>query len=314
MQDLNENDINIEKDFKKESENILLPFNYRKENFISEYLLRALRYKHSEFSDSLCNRLSLYLHSEFEIKLSNIGVVSFQKWANTLTAPTFITYFKIDPLKGIGFIEIQLDIGFRICERMLGGKPVVIDVNREPTDIEVALLEQVVQLILEEWSLLWNKYQSLRPFILGNENDPRFLTFIPSDTKLLETVFTVEFCGVSRTIRLAFQLQTIEPFFEKLKPPVESQSVNQPEKPDYTDVKWTSVFDEVPLNITAEWGALEMSAREISSLKVGDTVILPADYSETVKVRIEGVEKFFGKLGTIDGKWAVELTRPITEF
>jgi flagellar motor switch protein FliM len=311
MENPNITGANIEKDSNKESVPGLLPFNYRKENFISEYLLRALKYKHIEFSDSLCNRLSLYLHSEFEIKLSNIGVVNFQKWVNSLSSPTFITYFKIEPLRGISFVEIQLDIGFRICERMLGGKPVVIEANREPTDIEVALLDQVVQLILEEWCLLWSKYQPLRPLILGHENDPRFLTLIPPDTKLLDVIFDVEFCGVSRTVRMTFQLQTIEPFFEKLKPPVETHSITKSEKDYYAELKWNSVFDGVPVNITAEWNTIQMSAKQIGSLKVGDTVLLPGDYSETIKVRIEGIEKFFGKLGTVDGKWAVELTRPI---
>lgn len=305
-------DQNKNSDFKEEIvEKFSAPFNFKKESFISEYLLRALRYKQVEFADSLCNRLSLYLHSEFEIKLDDIGVITFQKWASALSSPAFITYFKLEPLRGVSFIEIQLDLGFRICERMLGGKPVIIEPNREPTDIEIALLDQVIQIVLEEWCLQWNKYQALRPLILGHENDPRFLTFLPADSKVLSLAFTVSFCGISREIRMAVQLQTIEPFFDKLKPPVESQSTNQFQS-ETLQLNWNQIFDEVPVNVSAEWDTLEMTAKELSSLKVGDTIILSGDYSETIKVRIEGVDKFLGRLGTIDGKWAVELTRPIS--
>jgi flagellar motor switch protein FliM len=124
--------------------------------------------------------------------------------------------------------------------------------------------------------------------------------------------FNVNFCGISRDVCFAVQLDTIEPFFEKLKPPVETQISNQTAIESSKSI-WNSVFDDVPVFITANWDTLEMKAREISNLKIGDVITLNGDYSETIKLRIGGIEKFSGRLGTQNGKWAVELRRPIEQ-
>lgn len=283
--------------------------NIKKESAISPYLLRALKQRHSEFGESLCNRLTLYLHSEFNIKLQSASIIQYSQFLNLLSDPTYVVFFKIEPLKGIGFLEIVPDIGFRICERMLGGRPVVIEPNREPTDIEVALIDQVVYIILEEWCQIWAKFEKLRPLILGHESDPVFLNLVENNVKFFNAVFEIEFCGITRNLTLAIQVDSIESFLDKLKPPVQQEPKAKVSEKKEEPVEWNDIFNETPIEVSAQWDKLEMTAREIGSLKLGETILLKGDYSEAIKIKIGGVDKFFGRLGTCDGKWAVEITR-----
>jgi flagellar motor switch protein FliM len=68
-------------------------------------------------------------------------------------------------------------------------------------------------------------------------------------------------------------------------------------------------LDDVQLPITAEWQGLDVTARDVLHLQVGD--VLPVGpQSIQVSLRLGEVSKFQGRLGTAGGHWAVELTRP----
>ena len=45
----------------------------------------------------------------------------------------------------------------------------------------------------------------------------------------------------------------------------------------------------------------------VVGLRVGDIVPLPPEFAERVQVKLASEKKFFGRLGTLDGRWAVEI-------
>jgi flagellar motor switch protein FliM len=70
-------------------------------------------------------------------------------------------------------------------------------------------------------------------------------------------------------------------------------------------------LDEVELPVTAEWQGLELSARQILHLTVGDVLQINPQLARQVTVRLGELAKFNGHLGTLAGHWAVELTQAI---
>ncbi len=73
-------------------------------------------------------------------------------------------------------------------------------------------------------------------------------------------------------------------------------------------MQWNRNFDEVPVPISAIWDDLVLTARQVANLKPGDLLPLDARSTRQVKLRLGGVAKFEGHLGTTDGKWAVAVT------
>jgi flagellar motor switch protein FliM len=63
--------------------------------------------------------------------------------------------------------------------------------------------------------------------------------------------------------------------------------------------------------VTAEWPALEMTARDLTNLKVGDVLPLDGEVVNQVRLRLAALPKFIGRLGTTGSKWAVEITETI---
>jgi len=75
--------------------------------------------------------------------------------------------------------------------------------------------------------------------------------------------------------------------------------------------KWNRCFDDVCVLVTAEWEGLEMTARQILALKVGDVLPLDSRRTQQVSVRVADRLTFQGRPGTLAGQWAVELTQPV---
>jgi flagellar motor switch protein FliM len=50
-----------------------------------------------------------------------------------------------------------------------------------------------------------------------------------------------------------------------------------------------------------------MSARRLADLRVGDLLELEEDLPSRVRLRLASLPKFNGRLGTRNGKWAVEI-------
>ena len=77
--------------------------------------------------------------------------------------------------------------------------------------------------------------------------------------------------------------------------------------------QWNSCFDDVRVPVRMEWEGMEMTARDVLALKIGDVVRLDPRSAGQVRVCVADLPRFAGRPGTLAGKWAVELTRIIKD-
>lgn len=283
---------------------------FRQSGFLAPSELRRIRLRHEQFIRSLAGRLAIFLRLEYTVQLTKVQIVGYQKFTESLPSPSHITLFKVDPLKGVGLLVIPPRLALSLDDRLLGGPGEMPDSSRELSEIEVALIDQVAMLLLVEWSNHWPEMRDLRPSILDHENNSRFLQTAPPDTAMLIFTMDAGVNGALEPIQFAFPYATVEPLMRLLTPAM-PESESAPARSG--QVKWNAQFDEVRVPITAEWHGLEMSAGEISRLKPGDVVMLAPQCAAQVHLKLGNVPKFIGRPGTSDGKWAAQLTNPITD-
>ncbi len=74
---------------------------------------------------------------------------------------------------------------------------------------------------------------------------------------------------------------------------------------------WRKSYDQITMPVRAQWDALELSLRELASLRAGDVIELPAGLMEQTQVLLNGAPKFIGTIGLDSDRVAVQLTRKI---
>jgi flagellar motor switch protein FliM len=270
--------------------------------------MRKLRAHETRFVNATAARAELFLRSEFSLALGAIQIETRQKLIEQWTAPTHLILFKTEPLRGVSVLEIPLRLGLTMADHLLGGPGRIEQTTREMSQIEKALLDQFAQIILEEWCNNWTVVKPLKPSLLGCESNGRFLQADPPPAHMLTLALDASLGDCSGQFKLAFPCASLEPCLRQLcldcEPPAETPAPAAP-------VKWNHSLDDVALPVTAEWLGLELSARDVLRLKVGDILQVNPQLARQVCLRLDGQPKFNGRPGMVSGHWAVQLTQAV---
>jgi len=296
----------------REKENVET-YDFRNPLLLSHGELRKLRAHQEEFVQSAAARLSIHLGLDFSLKLTGVKTLAYQKLAEGWGHPAHLTLFKMEPLRGVSILEISSQLGLCMVDRLMGGPGHVPPTGQEMSQIEKVLLEQSVQLLLDEWCDRWSSVKELTPVILGYESNDGFIQTTPPETILLVVSMEAGFGGCRGRIQMGFPYAAVEALIRRICKGAQTMANPTPpaQPPPAAAWKWNTCFDDVCVPVTAEWEGLEMTARQILALKVGDVLPLDLRRTQQINVRVADMLKFQGRPGTLAGQWAVELTQAI---
>jgi flagellar motor switch protein FliM len=220
----------------------------------------------------------------------------------------------MEPLRGVSVLEISSRLGLCMVDRLMGGPGQAPAADQAMSEIEQVLLEQSVQLFLEEWCRRWSKVRELKPVILGYESSDGLMPATAPETVMLVISMQANFGGCGGEIQIGLPYAAVEPLVRGLCQSAPAMANPAPPAPAQSPRawRWNHCFNEVRVPVTAEWDGLEMTARQILALKVGDVLRLDSQRAPQVNVRVADTLRFQGRPGTLAGHWAVELTQAVT--
>jgi flagellar motor switch protein FliM len=276
---------------------------------LSPRQMRKVHLHHQAFARALASRLSLFLRSEFSLDLAGLQMLPYQSMTESWPDPAHLTLFKTEPLRGVSILQIPTLLGLAIADRLMGGSGLPGPARLEMGAIENALLEQVAQMVAAEWCAQAAPLHDLKPVLLGHESSPRFLQTAPPQAAMLVVALDASLGDCREQIQIGFPFAALEPLLRQLAAGTETAPL--PEPAPSKSCAWNPSFDEVPVAVTGAWNGLEIAAREVLHLKVGDVLPLHPAAARQIEVRLGGQAKFHGRPGLVAGHWAVELTEVV---
>lgn len=286
------------------------PYDFRNPTFLTEVELRRLRILHEDFIRYLSARLGMFLRMECNLKMARLCTQSYGKFTEGLPSPSHICLFKMDPLVGVGLLDVNPRLALTFVDRLLGGRGHSVKAERFLTEIEVALLDDVLKIILEEWCTQWREDHEVHHMIIGHENNGRFLQTSPRDSVVLALAIEVSFGDCSEQIQIGLPYYTIEPLVKSLQ---QRRQKDTAPSSGPAKAQWHDVYEHVQLPLRAEWNLPDMALREIASMRVGDLLEIPMGNIEQTRVLLNGIPKFLSTVGLEGQHVAVKLTRKLTE-
>lgn len=281
------------------------PCDFHRPVLLTEGELRRLRAVHEDFARYLGARLSLALRLEFGVKLGAIEPATFSAFAAALPEPVHVTLFRAEPLAGTGLLAVTPRLALALADRLLGGRGVGVPAGRTLTDVEVALLEDTLGAVLEEWCALWPAEPALRPRATGHEASGRFLQTAPREASMLVLTLEAAFADCTEPIQLAVPLSLAEGLLRRLQGRTLREAPANP--PHRTAL--APALAQVPLALRAEWAVIEVSLRELACLRAGDLIELPAALLGETRLLVNGQPKFAGTAGLDGDRVAIQITR-----
>lgn len=286
------------------------PYDFRNPVFLTEVELRWVRIRHEEFIRYLAARLSIFLRLEYSLKMSRLSTLTYSKYTETIPNPAHVVLFKVDQLRGVGAIDINPRLALTMVDRMLGGKGHSVQGERYLTEIEINLVDDVANIILDEWCRQWKVERELNASIIGHESNGRFLETAPADSIMLVLTMEAGVGDCSESIQIGIPYYTLEPIIKKMYEDKEKE-IN----PDVVGAQkaWQGSFDQVDIPIQAEWDADRMTVKEVSHIRPGDVIRFPKTVLKDTRVRLSDTIKFRGEAGLDKNRVAVKISERIEE-
>lgn len=281
-------------------------YNFRNPGFLSTADLRQLAVLHQKFADHLAARLSTFFRMECAVKLKVFNSSTYARFIESINPPTHIVLFQVEPLRGIGVLDLNLGLGLAMADRILGGKGRVPEPVRNLTEIENALLEDAVNVILTEWAQLWHDTDAakLTPQIIGHDTNPRFLQTSETDAVLVTMTAEVVLGECSGVIQLGIPFAMIESIVKKMSAARLRGKEGKPR-----EAAWRAAYDQIVVPVIADWPVREISLNEVLNLQPGDVIPLSPDLIPQTRVRFSDTPQFIGTVGVENGRIAIQLTQ-----
>jgi flagellar motor switch protein FliM len=170
------------------TETVVRPFDFLRPSKFSKDQLRTIELLHETFCRSARNTLSGALRAMVEIDVLTADQVSYGEYVNSIPTPSLINIVTMEPLEGNAVLEINLPIVFSIIDRLVGGPGTHRPRPRELTEIELALVTNVVETMMGALSEAWTEVTPVRFRRVGTEMNPQFAQVTaPSDMVVLIT-------------------------------------------------------------------------------------------------------------------------------
>ena len=119
--------------------------------------LRAIHLVHENFVRNLASSLSAYLRSYVGLNLVSLEQISYSEFLDGLSFPTCMAYISMLPYEGTSVLEMNMTLMFSLMELLMGSKGKnSLTVQRKITDIEKAIMQTLLRVILRDLRDAWS--------------------------------------------------------------------------------------------------------------------------------------------------------------
>ena len=285
------------------------PVDFRNPTLLSEGELRRLRSTHEEYVRRLATRVSSVLRAELGLRVAKFTTQPYEDFLGSLKALTHLSLFRVAPLSGVAILEIPPRLAMAFTNRILGGREQAPDLDVVLTEIEVALLEDVIAIITEEWCKQWKEGVGMEASLIAHETNPRFVQACPKGTMMLVLGIDATFDGGKEVIQIAVPFAMVEPIMERKQAARGQESGS---KGAERSTVWRKTYDEISIPVHAEFVATEMTVEALLKLKAGDILEAPRSSLERTRICVAGSVRFIGSAGQQDGRVAVQITNKLS--
>lgn len=289
------------------------PFDFLRPSKFSKDQLRTIELFHEVFCRTVQTQLSGVLRAMVDVEVVSADQLSYGEFVNSMPTPSLITIITMEPLEGNAVIEISLPLVFSIIDRLAGGPGTQRPKPRELTEIELALVQNVTEVILGGFTEAWSSVIPVRLRRVGTEMNPAFAQVVAPSEMVVLITFEVRIGAATGTLSLCVPYLVLEPAMDKLTAQSYFSNLAEASSPELRE-GIASQLDGVMVPVTVELGNAELNVGDLLALAPGDVIPLSVAPGSDAVVRVGLREAFTAQPGTRGRRAAVQITSLIEDL
>lgn len=245
------------------------------------------------------------LRAPIEVSVESGGVTRCDTFQDSLDQPGCINELSYGGLGASGILALQPALVVALLERLLGASKVAAagdGAKARYSAIERSVIRRIVGMACGAINEAWSAQIALDAAYTGTETKPSNVAIAKPDDALVATSYRMKAAGFEGLIHLAIPLGALDAHKDQLD--VGADVAEE-------DGEWAHqqerLLRDVPVDVVAELGRIDVPLRRLLELQVGDVLRLDQAPEDPVVVRVAGVEKFTARPSVRFGNIAIEL-------
>ncbi len=288
-------------------------YDFKRPDKFSKEQIRTVSIMHETFARLTTTSLSAQLRSLAQVHVASVDQLTYEEFIRSIPNPTTLAIINMDPLKGSAILEIDPAITFSVIDRLFGGQGEGTKVTRDLTDIEASVMEGIIVRILGNMRDAWTQVIDLRPRLGQIETNPQFAQIVPPTEMVVLVTLETKVGEVEGMMNFCIPYLTIEPIIGKLSAQYMYSAIRRGTTTENLNTL-RERLSSIAVDVVAEIGKMELTMREVLSIRVGDVIRLPnVRINDPMALNVGNRKKFMCKPGLMGKKLAVQIVQKLEE-
>ena len=275
--------------------------------------LKAMDGLYETFSRMLASFFSGLLRTVCEITVVQIEEQRYYEYNNALPDTALVGLVEMRPenkrYEGSTFIlDMSTSVGFYLVDRVLGGPGSGFNLSRDYTDIEIAILTNIIDKITQRLQETWQNNLPISANLAEIQTNARLLqVFAPEDVVLI-VILNVKLGQVEGNLNICMPAEFLESvmhtFSLRYARPAKHQDRDKEEQKKRIILENVCESD---MEIRVIFDQFQLELQEIMQLQPDDVIPLAKRGDSDVLVTVDKIPWFTAKLGQTKKKKAIRL-------
>ena len=258
-------------------------YNFGRSGQISNDQMRAIAMVNDGIARNLTHTLGAWLRSQVQVGLAATEQLTYGDFLATLPDPAYLCLLRLEPLGGVGLMQLDLALAMTIIDVLLGGKGSA-DQVRDVTDIEEAILGSVLSVVMRELNAAWEAV-GLR-FTLDKREAPTHVTrLMAASERMLVVSLDVQMQDVQGTLKLCLPAVVLNTIHRRLIAVKEQPRRNF----EAGGARVSELLGNARFEAVLRLPPMRISSREIQKLEPGYIVPLALPRNAQAELLVGGV-------------------------
>jgi flagellar motor switch protein FliM len=273
----------------------------RPTKFLQEQQRKFFR-AHETACRTTATRMSAELRTPIEMEVLATDQMAWSSALTEIPQPSVLAIVEVHPIGSRLLLTAQFDSLVRMVDRLLGGTGETATEERPLTEIETHLTKRIFDGILEQFTPVWEELLGLRLTLLELETKPTNVQIAPPSEPTLTLTIEQRMDNSSSTLSIVVPYRSIEPVVDRL-----DRSFGDGLVGSTAGEELRHALADVPVEVRAEVGSVELALGQVLSLRPGHVVHLRAPVDTGVTLYANDVAIQRARPGRDGGQRAVEI-------
>ncbi|MFI3230411.1 MAG: flagellar motor switch protein FliM [bacterium] len=293
-----------------EREKRIVSYNFARPSKFAKDQLRTLEIMFDNFARTTGSFLTGYLRTAVVVEVMSSEQVTYGEFSNSMINPVILAIMDFQPFKGNVLLELSAAVGVCMMDRLLGGEGKEPRVNKEFTEIEVALLNSIMEKIIDKLIEPWSQICEINPLLDKVETNAQFAQIISPNEMVALITLNIKIGEIEGLMNFCIPYIVIEPIVEHLNTKYWFSTNNDSNDETYQP-HVERQLEKALVTVSALVGKTNVTIDEFIGIQVGDVIPLDSYVNSDLRIKVGEITKFYAKPGINRGKNAIQITSVI---